>query len=130
MVKRCGQTVKATEHRLALNCRLFYSKYRKSIKIRQEKGCVFFFPSSKARKLSQREKDRVSKTSRNARKLSQGDKDRVSKTALNQSLHFRPWKIFRQGGNIADCALTKYCFSAKFASIFLYFVLTQYCVGR
>ena len=41
----------------------------------------------------------------------------------------------------ADCALTKYCFPAKFASsqnilsrhcisIFLYFVPTQYCVGR
>ena len=53
MIKRCGQTVKATEPRLVLNCRffqvvfrtfiVFYSKYKKSIKIRQEKECVFFF---------------------------------------------------------------------------------------
>ena len=45
------------------------------------------------------------------------------------------------GRNIADCALTKYCFPAKFASsrnilfrhnisIFLHFVPTQYCVER
>ena len=56
MIKRCGQTVKATEPRLLLNCRffqvvfrsliVFYSMYKKSIKIKQEKECVFFIDLS------------------------------------------------------------------------------------
>ena len=56
MIKRSTQTVKATEPRLVLNCRffqivfrsliVFYSKYKKSLKIEQEKECVFFIDLS------------------------------------------------------------------------------------
>ena len=59
LLKRCGQTVKATELCLGLNCRffqvvfrsliVFYSKYKKSIKMRQEKECVFFLDLSSRR---------------------------------------------------------------------------------
>ena len=56
MIKRCGQTVKATEPCLVLNCRffqavfrsliVFYSKDNKSFKIKQKKECVFLFDLS------------------------------------------------------------------------------------
>ena len=56
MVKHCGQTVKATELRLVLNCRfflvvfrsliIFYSKYKESLKIEQQKERVFFIDLS------------------------------------------------------------------------------------
>ena len=56
MIKRCGQTVKATEPRLVLNCRFFQvvfrspivfcSKYKKIFKIKQKKECVFFIDLS------------------------------------------------------------------------------------
>ena len=56
MIKHCGQTVKATELRLVWNCRffqvvfrsiiVFYSKYKKSLKIEQEKECIFFIDPS------------------------------------------------------------------------------------
>ena len=52
MIKRCGLTVKATEPRLVLNCRffhvvftpllVFYSKFKKSIKLKQETKYDFF----------------------------------------------------------------------------------------
>ena len=41
----CGQTVKATEPRLVLNLIVFYSKYKKSIKIKQKKRARLFFLS-------------------------------------------------------------------------------------